>query len=94
MSISQGKLSADKSVIRYLPSLSASTGLRKLAIQRLLENEEHLAWTPEELDAWQPSRRLDHESDEQRHPRLAISPGTLGQAIERASGAGIRQLTG
>jgi CubicO group peptidase (beta-lactamase class C family) len=52
MSVSQGKLSADKSVIRYLPSLAASTGLRKVSIQRLLENEEHLAWTPEELDAW------------------------------------------
>jgi hypothetical protein len=52
MSVSQGKLSAGKSVIRYLPSLAASTGLRKVSIQRLLENEEHLAWTPEELDAW------------------------------------------
>ena len=52
MSISQGKLSADKSVIRYLPGMAASTGLRKVSIQRLLENEEHLAWTPEELDAW------------------------------------------
>ena len=52
MSISQGKFSADKSVIRYLPSLSTSTGLRKVSIQRLLENEEHHPWTPEELDAW------------------------------------------
>jgi CubicO group peptidase (beta-lactamase class C family) len=52
MSISQGKLSADKSVIRYLPGLSTSTGLRKVSIQRLLENEERRAWTPDELDAW------------------------------------------
>jgi CubicO group peptidase (beta-lactamase class C family) len=52
MSITQGKLSADKSVIRYLPGLSNSTGLRKVSIRRLLENEEHHAWTPEELDAW------------------------------------------
>ena len=52
MSVSQGKLAADKAVIRYLPNLAASTGLRKMSIQRLLENEERNAWTPEELDAW------------------------------------------
>lgn len=52
MSVGQGKLSPDKSVIRYLPGMSTSTGLRKVSIQRLLQNEEHLAWTPEELDAW------------------------------------------
>lgn len=50
--VSQGKLAADKSVIRYLPGLAASTGLRKLSIQRLLENEERHAWLPEEVDAW------------------------------------------
>lgn len=52
MSVSQGKLAADKSVIRYLPGLAASTGLRKISIQRLLENEEHRSWTPEELEDW------------------------------------------
>jgi CubicO group peptidase (beta-lactamase class C family) len=53
MSVSQGKLAADKSVIRYLPSLAVSTGLRKVAIQRLLENKEHHAWAPEEVNDWQ-----------------------------------------
>ncbi len=52
MSVSQGKLAPDKSVIRYLPNLAASTGLRKMSIQRLLDNEERHAWIPEELDAW------------------------------------------
>lgn len=52
ISISQGKLSADKSVVRYLPDLAASSGLRKLSIQRLLEDEERHAWTAEDLDLW------------------------------------------
>ena len=52
MSISQGKFAADKSVARYLPGLSTSTGLRKISIQRLLENEGHLAWEQDDLDAW------------------------------------------
>lgn len=53
ISISQGKLTADKSIVRYLPSLAASTGLRKISIQRLLENDERHAWTPEDLESWQ-----------------------------------------
>lgn len=52
ISVSQGKLAADKSVSRYLPKLSGSTGLRKMSIQRLLENEARHAWTPDELDDW------------------------------------------
>jgi hypothetical protein len=95
MSVSQGKLAADKSVIRYLPSLAASTGLRKVAIQRLLENEEHHAWTPEELDAWRQAGGWIHESDEQqRHPRLAISIRALGQAIDEREAPVFGRLTG
>ena len=52
ISISQGKLAADKSVSRFLPGLTASAGLRKMSIQRLLESEEHFAWAPEDLEAW------------------------------------------
>lgn len=52
MSVSQGKLAADKSVSRYLPSLPGATGLRKISIQRLLEGNERHAWSPEELDSW------------------------------------------
>lgn len=53
ISIGQGKLAADKSVVRYLPNLATSIGLRKMAIQRLLENKEHYAWAPEEVGDWQ-----------------------------------------
>lgn len=55
MSVSQGKLAADKSVIRYLPGLASSTGLRKISIQRLLESEERFVWAPGELEAWRRS---------------------------------------
>ncbi len=55
ISISQGKLGADKSIVRYLPGLAASGGLRKISIQRLLEDEEQLAWTSEELELWRRS---------------------------------------
>ena len=53
MSVSQGKLAADKSVSRYIPALAASGGLRKIAIQRLLDGDERHTWSPEELAAWQ-----------------------------------------
>ncbi len=52
ISISQGKLSADKSIARYLPSLTGSGGLRKMSIQRLLEDEGRYAWTSEDLELW------------------------------------------
>lgn len=52
MNLNQGKLSADKSIVHYLPNLAASTGLRKISIRRLLENEERLSWAPDELDDW------------------------------------------
>lgn len=52
ISIAQGKLAADRSVIRYIPALNSQTSLRKLSIQRLLEGEEKHAWTTEELDSW------------------------------------------
>lgn len=53
MSVSQGKLAADKSVSRFLPTMAPSAGLRKLSIRRLLENEERHAWTAEDLESWQ-----------------------------------------
>ena len=52
ISISQGKLSADKSVVRFLPGLTASGGLRKMSVQRLLEDEEQHTWSADELDLW------------------------------------------
>lgn len=52
ISVSQGKLAADKSVTRYLPGLAASGSLRKMSIQRLLDGEEHYAWTPAEITTW------------------------------------------
>ena len=52
ISISQGKLAADKPVTRYLPALASSGGLRKISLQRLLDGDESLAWPPEDLAAW------------------------------------------
>ena len=43
ISVSQGKLGADKSVARFLPSLKASSGLRKMSVQRLLEDDRNSA---------------------------------------------------
>lgn len=52
ISISQGKLAADKSVSRYIPTFAASASLRKISIQRLLDDNEHRAWSPEEIATW------------------------------------------
>ena len=52
ISVSQGKLAADKSVARYLANLPAANGLRKISVQRLLENEEYLAWGQGDIDTW------------------------------------------
>lgn len=53
MAVAQGKLATDRSIIRYVPALSAQTGLRKLSIQRLLEGSARFEWTPQELNEWQ-----------------------------------------
>lgn len=53
MGLAQGKLSADKSVIRHIPALAAQTGLRKLSMQRLIEAKSRFAWSAKDLDAWQ-----------------------------------------
>lgn len=52
ISVGQGKLSVDKSVARYLPNQAASTGLRKISVQRLLESDKRHAWTHDELNSW------------------------------------------
>jgi hypothetical protein len=62
--------------------MSASTGLRKMSIQRLLESEERLAWTPEELDAWRLAGGWITNQTRQQYPRLAISIRALGQILE------------
>lgn len=53
MAVAQGKLAADKSVIRYVPPLTAQTGLRKLSIQRLVEANSRFDWTTQEINEWQ-----------------------------------------
>lgn len=53
MAVAQGKLAPDKSIIRYVPALSAQTGLRKLSVQRLLEVDARFDWSAQELDDWQ-----------------------------------------
>ena len=52
MALAQGKLAADRSVIRYVPALSTQTGLRKLSIQRLIEGDSPYAWNAQDLDGW------------------------------------------
>lgn len=52
MSVSQGKLAADKAVSRYLPDFPAAGGLRKISVRRLLESEARFDWEEDDLDAW------------------------------------------
>lgn len=53
IAVAQGKLAADKSVIRHVTALSAQTGLRKLSIQRLIEAHSRFDWTAQEISEWQ-----------------------------------------
>lgn len=53
ITIGQGKFSPDHSVVRQIPALATQAGLRKLSIQRLLEDSSRFAWTPQELAEWQ-----------------------------------------
>ncbi len=52
IAIGQGKLSADKSVSRSIPALSSANALRKLSVQRLLEQGEAYDWSPAEKSEW------------------------------------------
>jgi hypothetical protein len=52
MAVAQGKLSPDRSIIRYIPALSGQTGLRKLSIRRLLEGESSFDWSSQDVDDW------------------------------------------
>ncbi|MEF8747676.1 MAG: serine hydrolase [Candidatus Accumulibacter propinquus] len=52
MAVAQGKLSPDRSIIRYVPALSGQTGLRKLSIRRLLEGESSFDWSSQDVDDW------------------------------------------
>lgn len=53
IAVAQGKITPDKSIVRLVPALSAQTGLRKLSLQRLLEDDSRFDWSPQELDDWQ-----------------------------------------
>lgn len=53
ISIAQGKLVADRAINRYVSALGSQAGIRKLSVQRLLENESGRDWKDEELVAWQ-----------------------------------------
>ncbi|MBS1229376.1 MAG: Beta-lactamase [Proteobacteria bacterium] len=53
MAVAQGKFAPDKSVIRYIPSLTEQTGLRKLSIQRLIDANSRFEWTAQEINEWQ-----------------------------------------
>ena len=53
MAVAQGKLAPDKSIVRYVPALSAQTGLRKLSVQRLLDADSRFDWSAQEIADWQ-----------------------------------------
>ncbi len=52
VAIAQGAASADKSISRLLPELSHQASLRKLSLQRLLENNEGFTWGNDEVHDW------------------------------------------
>ena len=52
MAVAQGKLAADRSVVRYIPPLSTQAGLRKLSVQRLVEGDSRFAWSAQDVDGW------------------------------------------
>lgn len=52
ISVSQGKLSADRSLSRYLPTMNSQSGLRRLSVQRLLDSNDAMNWSNEELASW------------------------------------------
>lgn len=53
MSVAQGKLAAERSVVRYLPLLAGDAGLRRLSVQRLLEGGARFDRTAKEIEGWQ-----------------------------------------
>ena len=52
MALAQGKLAADRSVMRYVPALNAQTGLRKLSLQRLIDGNSRFVWEAREIAEW------------------------------------------
>lgn len=74
ISLAQGKLSADRSVSRVIPELSPSTGLRKISIQRLLENEYAQAWSTDDMAGWRQVAGWSGKTAGDMHAWLA-APG-------------------
>ncbi|MFA7292930.1 MAG: hypothetical protein WC023_11870 [Rhodocyclaceae bacterium] len=52
MSVAQGKLVPERSVVRYVPALSTNVALRRLSVQRLLEGDDRYEWSQEDLEQW------------------------------------------
>lgn len=52
MSVAQGKLAPERSVVRYVPALSTNVALRRLSVQRLLEGDDRYEWSHEEIEQW------------------------------------------
>lgn len=82
MSLSQGKLVGDKSVIRYLPGLAQATGLRKVSIQRLLESDERFVWEVSDLEAWRRSGGWRMDSAESGVRTWLAQPGRWDQPLK------------
>lgn len=59
ISVSQGKLSPDRSLTRYLPTMSGQSGLRRLSVQRLLDSNDAMNWSNDELASWRQAAGWD-----------------------------------
>ncbi len=52
VAIGQGLVTADKPLRRLVPELAQQASMRKLSLQRLLENQEGFVWSGDELRDW------------------------------------------
>lgn len=86
ISISQGKLSNDKSIVRFLPSLKTSSGLRKMSVQRLLEDKEQPAWTSGEIERWQQAAGWTKEASGTDVRNWLAQPGRWDRALLETGG--------
>ena len=86
ISISQGKLSNDKSIVRFLPSLTTSSGLRKMSVQRLLEDKEQPAWTSGEIERWQQAAGWTKEASGTDVRNWLAQPGRWDRALLETGG--------
>lgn len=82
ISVSQGKLSADRSLTRYLPTMNGQSGLRRLSIQRLLDSNDAMNWSNEELASWRQAAGWDKGSSDIDIRAWLATPGRWDFPLE------------